>query len=84
MSDLASMFGGTEFISSLRRSLKIIETKNKKIKRKLKKHITLYHAVNAMLAQLEDEGQIHKSEAIVEELYNALHDIDGGVYNEKI
>lgn len=42
----------------------------------------LYHAVNLMMAELGAEGEINTRHTKVDQVMDALHDIDGGVYDE--
>jgi len=42
----------------------------------------LYHAVNRMMAELGMKGQINTRHHLVDDVMDALHDIDGGVYQD--
>ncbi len=46
----------------------------------IEKYKILYHKVNNMLA----ESEIHCQDPLVMAVMDALHEIDGGTYNEKI
>ncbi len=43
----------------------------------------LYHTVNLLMCRLSAEGMYHPDMNEVSDVMNALHDIDGGVYDEK-
>jgi len=40
----------------------------------------LYHAVNTMICKLSAEGEIRPQDSKVEDVMDALHGLDGGVY----
>ncbi len=42
----------------------------------------LYHTVNLMMSNLGCMGQISARNPLVDDVMDALHDMDGGVYNE--
>lgn len=85
MNDQAELlFDDKRFVKCLQKSLNIIEAKNKKNKRQLTKYKILYHRINNMLADLTSQGGISAQDPLVETVMDALHDIDGGVYNENI
>lgn len=44
----------------------------------------LYHTVNEMMAQLGAKGEITTRSPLVDDVMNALHDIDGGIYQDKM
>ncbi len=44
------------------------------------KYFKLYHAVNLMIMELGATGEIYAQHELVENVMDALHDIDGGVY----
>lgn len=44
----------------------------------------LYDSVNAMMAQLGASGELHPRDATVTAVMDALHDIDGGAWSDKV
>jgi hypothetical protein len=46
--------------------------------------IKLYHAINDMMCTLGAEGEISTRESEVEAVMDALHEIDGGVYDPNL
>lgn len=44
----------------------------------------LYDSVNAMMAKLGASGELHPRDATVTAVMDAMHDIDGGAWSDKV
>ncbi len=46
--------------------------------------IELYHAANEMLLEIGEEGSVTPDDEVVRRVMDALYEIDGGVYNQRM
>lgn len=84
MSENRDLLGDNmDFIASVTAKLNSMNKQIFELKKELNRYYYLYNRINIMMGELGGEGEINSQHAKVQSVMDALHDIDGGTFEEK-